>query len=80
MMSSVAFLLIKKKDNFSSFSTDQIPNEWLYFSQSGAAIRPGIVHRLDKGTSGLLVVAKVTPRSLDNCFYAPETRKLPFCL
>ncbi|XP_062163458.1 RNA pseudouridine synthase 2, chloroplastic isoform X1 [Alnus glutinosa] len=26
--------------------------------QSGAAIRPGIVHRLDKGTSGLLVVAK----------------------
>lgn len=23
-------------------------------------IRPGIVHRLDKGTSGLLVVAKVS--------------------
>ena len=26
---------------------------------SVASIRPGIVHRLDKGTSGLLVVAKV---------------------
>lgn len=26
---------------------------------SEAPIRPGIVHRLDKGTSGLLVVAKV---------------------
>lgn len=29
-----------------------------YSSSSGAAIRPGIVHRLDKGTTGLLVVAK----------------------
>ncbi|EXB81509.1 RNA pseudourine synthase 2 [Morus notabilis] len=27
-------------------------------SISGASVRPGIVHRLDKGTSGLLVVAK----------------------
>lgn len=25
----------------------------------GESVRPGIVHRLDKGTSGLLVVAKV---------------------
>lgn len=25
-----------------------------------ASVRPGIVHRLDKGTSGLLVVAKVS--------------------
>lgn len=25
----------------------------------GGSVRPGIVHRLDKGTSGLLVVAKV---------------------
>ncbi|KAF3970762.1 hypothetical protein CMV_005566 [Castanea mollissima] len=38
-------------------STDKSPNE-LNFSISGASIRPGIVHRLDKGTSGLLVVAK----------------------
>ncbi|GMY28193.1 RNA pseudouridine synthase 2, chloroplastic [Fagus crenata] len=34
------------------FSTDQSPNI------SAASIRPGIVHRLDEGTSGLLVVAK----------------------
>ncbi len=27
-------------------------------STSGGAVRPGIVHRLDKGTSGLMVVAK----------------------
>lgn len=27
-------------------------------AQRGGAVRPGIVHRLDKGTSGLLVVAK----------------------
>ena len=26
--------------------------------QQGGVLRPGIVHRLDKGTSGLLVVAK----------------------
>ena len=26
---------------------------------SPLAVRPGIVHRLDKGTSGLLVIAKV---------------------
>ena len=37
--------------------TDQVSNEETYSSSS---IRPGIVHRLDKGTSGLLVVAKVT--------------------
>lgn len=29
------------------------------WSGSAPVIRPGIVHRLDKGTSGLLVVAKV---------------------
>ncbi|KAB1203613.1 RNA pseudouridine synthase 2, chloroplastic [Morella rubra] len=45
-------------DEFSSFSTDDSPNEGLYSSMSGSSIRPGIVHRLDKGTSGLLVVAK----------------------
>src|SRR5260370_21237604 len=27
-------------------------------SKSGGVVRPGIVHRLDKGTSGLMVVAK----------------------
>lgn len=28
-------------------------------SSYAASVRPGIVHRLDKGTTGLLVVAKV---------------------
>jgi 23S rRNA pseudouridine1911/1915/1917 synthase len=39
-------------------------NALLYHTQSlssGDAFRPGIVHRLDKGTSGLLVVAKNDP-------------------
>lgn len=27
----------------------------------GGVLRPGIVHRLDKGTSGLMVVAKTQP-------------------
>lgn len=39
-------------DEFSS-------SEILSSRVSEAPIRPGIVHRLDKGTSGLLVVAKV---------------------
>lgn len=29
----------------------------------GGVIRPGIVHRIDKDTSGLLVVAKTTPHT-----------------
>jgi 23S rRNA pseudouridine1911/1915/1917 synthase len=33
-------------------------------SPLGAPARPGIVHRLDKGTSGLLVVAKTAPAHL----------------
>lgn len=40
-------------DEFNSFSLDQNCNTY------ETSIRPGIVHRLDKGTSGLLVVAKV---------------------
>lgn len=35
-----------------------VPNQdWNASGQNGV-IRPGIVHRLDKGTTGLLVVAK----------------------
>lgn len=40
----------------------------------GESVRPGIVHRLDKGTSGLLVVAKVTLP-----FLTPELSKLKCC-
>ena len=38
---------------------DQSSVEGISSENSEALVRPGIVHRLDKGTSGLLVVAKV---------------------
>jgi 23S rRNA pseudouridine1911/1915/1917 synthase len=43
-------------------------------SPLGAPLRPGIVHRLDKGTSGLLVVAKTEPvhRELSRALAARE--------
>ncbi len=43
----------------------------------GGVLRPGIVHRLDRGTSGLLVVAKddATHRALARQFAAREVRK-----
>ncbi|KAK9075063.1 hypothetical protein SSX86_003382 [Deinandra increscens subsp. villosa] len=39
-------------------SLNQMPSKDLGFDINQTSIRPGIVHRLDKGTSGLLVVAK----------------------
>lgn len=46
-------------------------------SQVGGELRPGIVHRLDKGTSGLLVVAKTDKahRKLAQQFSRRETQK-----
>jgi 23S rRNA pseudouridine1911/1915/1917 synthase len=46
-------------------------------SQVGGALRPGIVHRLDKQTSGLIVVAKndVTHRQLGEMFSERKLRK-----
>ena len=46
-------------------------------SSVGGELRPGIVHRLDKGTSGLLVVAKndLTHRKLGEQFSAREVKK-----
>lgn len=46
-------------------------------SKAGGPARPGIVHRLDKGTSGLLVVAKTetTHENLANQFRAREVFK-----
>ena len=35
-----------------------LPNQDWNASARNGVIRPGIVHRLDKGTTGLLVVAK----------------------
>jgi 23S rRNA pseudouridine1911/1915/1917 synthase len=51
-----------------------IPQDSSFFSSS---IRPGIVHRLDKGTSGLLVVAKneIIHRKLTEQFSAREVRR-----
>lgn len=46
-------------DEYSSSSTALSYKEGISSALSEASIRPGIVHRLDKGTSGLLVVAKV---------------------
>ncbi|CAL0318972.1 unnamed protein product [Lupinus luteus] len=46
------------EDEFKSFDSEASSSEGLDSRLSVASIRPGIVHRLDKGTSGLLVVAK----------------------
>ncbi|KAF7141079.1 hypothetical protein RHSIM_Rhsim06G0012300 [Rhododendron simsii] len=45
-------------DEFSCFSPGQSGDEDVSSAIFAASVRPGIVHRLDKGTSGLLVVAK----------------------
>lgn len=45
-------------DEFSCFSPGRSCNEDVSSAIVAASVRPGIVHRLDKGTSGLLVVAK----------------------
>lgn len=46
--------------------------------EAGATIRPGIVHRLDKGTSGLLVVAKTETihRKLTDQFAARSVQRV----
>jgi 23S rRNA pseudouridine1911/1915/1917 synthase len=45
--------------------------------EAGVSLRPGIVHRLDKGTTGILVVAKTTPalRALSEAFAARKVKK-----
>ncbi|KAL8524185.1 hypothetical protein ACS0TY_013960 [Phlomoides rotata] len=45
-------------DELNAFSLNQGHIGGIGFGLCEASIRPGIVHRLDKGTSGLLVVAK----------------------
>ncbi|XP_022855454.1 RNA pseudouridine synthase 2, chloroplastic isoform X2 [Olea europaea var. sylvestris] len=45
-------------DEFCALSSDQDYNGGISSGLYEASVRPGIVHRLDKGTSGLLVVAK----------------------
>lgn len=45
-------------DESSSSTACETSTKGFNSSESGGSVRPGIVHRLDKGTSGLLVVAK----------------------
>ena len=40
----------------------------------GEPLRPGLVHRLDRGTSGLLVVARPRRRTPSSCTSSPATR------
>jgi 23S rRNA pseudouridine1911/1915/1917 synthase len=62
------------------FATGDAGTEGL--SQVGGALRPGIVHRLDKQTSGLIVVAKndVTHRKLSEMFSERRLRKVYLAL
>lgn len=46
-------------DEFNNYDSLASSCKGLHSRLSMALIRPGIVHRLDKGTSGLLVVANV---------------------
>ncbi|KAL3340781.1 hypothetical protein AABB24_029090 [Solanum stoloniferum] len=48
-------------DELNVFSANRSPNYDDSSVMCESSVRPGIVHRLDKGTSGLLVVAKVIP-------------------
>lgn len=69
---------------FNSFAPDDSYSEGLCSGLNEASIRPGIVHRLDKGTSGLLVVAKViilpTPLSSTPLFVDPNNKKFIYSL
>lgn len=47
---------------------------------NGASVRPGIVHRIDKGTSGLLVVAKVSHQVLLSTCPFLEKVAVHFCV
>lgn len=51
---------------------------YLGMADPGTSIRPGIVHRLDKGTSGLLVVAKteLTHRKLTDQFASRKVKRI----
>lgn len=53
---------------FDSFPADRDSAEEISSNVCNDSVRPGIVHRLDKGTSGLLVVAKVIPIFVKNAW------------
>jgi 23S rRNA pseudouridine1911/1915/1917 synthase len=53
-----------------------------FLSGVGGILRPGIVHRLDKGTSGVLLVAKndIAHQSLSNQFKSRSVKKIYLAL
>lgn len=64
---SACFLLLRNAHNMVGVTdseedmgsgTTWLPDQDWNASRANVVIRPGIVHRLDKGTTGLLVVAK----------------------
>lgn len=63
--------------NMSGTLANALAFHFSQLSTAGGPARPGIVHRLDKGTSGLLVVAKTetTHENLANQFRAREVFK-----
>lgn len=66
-------------DEFNSLCSDASSCEGLHSRLPVASIRPGIVHRLDKGTTGLLVVAKVfltKSELITNCHFSEEWKFL----
>ncbi|KAK8642333.1 hypothetical protein V6N13_011680 [Hibiscus sabdariffa] len=58
---SLPTVALSGKEVVSLSDTEDVSDDEVFFHGTSAAassVRPGIVHRLDKGTSGLLVVAK----------------------
>ncbi|XVF73942.1 hypothetical protein PTKIN_Ptkin13bG0021400 [Pterospermum kingtungense] len=55
---SLPTVAFSQKDVLSDTEDVSDDEDFSYGTSAAASIRPGIVHRLDKGTSGLLVVAK----------------------
>ncbi|OMO75474.1 hypothetical protein COLO4_26091 [Corchorus olitorius] len=55
---SLPMVALSEKELLSDTEDGSDDEGFPYGENAAAAIRPGIVHRLDKGTSGLLVVAK----------------------
>lgn len=62
-------------DEVNSYGSMASSYEGSHSRLSMSSIRPGIVHRLDKGTSGLLVVAKVFLGLSQNLALAPNLAK-----
>jgi 23S rRNA pseudouridine1911/1915/1917 synthase len=67
---------------FSGTLVNALLHRYGALSESGGALRPGIVHRLDKGTSGVILVARTEAahRSLAQQFAARTVEKVYLAL